>query len=108
VLRSAVKASPVPGGLAMEITGTPRTERAIRAMLVPHAVELDGMADWTARTERMPGGLRLTVTARAAGDARTVARIRGLGFDGLLVQGGHHGPHHLAMAKGEALPGHRH
>jgi hypothetical protein len=108
VLRSAVKASPVPGGLAMEITGTPRTERAIRAMLVPHAVELDGMADWTARTERMPGGLRLTVTARAAGDARTVARIRGLGFAGLLVQGGHHGPHHLAMAKGEALPGHRH
>ena len=108
VLRSAVKASPVPGGLAMEITGAPRTERAIRAMLVPHAVELDGMADWTARTERIPGGLRLTVTARAAGDARTVARIRGLGFAGLLVQGGHHGPHHLAMAKGEALPGHRH
>jgi len=108
VLRSAVKASPVPAGLAMEITGAPRTERAIRAMLVPHAVELDGMADWTARTERIPGGLRLTVTARAAGDARTVARIRGLGFAGLLVQGGHHGPHHLAMAKGEALPGHRH
>jgi hypothetical protein len=108
VLRSAVKASPVPGGLAMEITGAPRTERAIRAMLVPHAVELDGMADWTARTERIPGGLRLTVTARAAGDARTVARIRGLGFAGLLVQGGHHGPHHLAIAKGEALPGHRH
>jgi hypothetical protein len=24
------------------------------------------------------------------------------------VQGAHHGPHHLAMAKGEALPGHRH
>lgn len=108
VLRSAVKASPVPAGLAMEITGAPRTERAIRAMLVPHAVELDGMADWTARTERIPGGLRLTVTARAAGDTRTVARIRGLGFAGLLVQGGHHGPHHLAMAKGEALPGHRH
>jgi hypothetical protein len=108
VLRSAVKASPVPAGLAMEITGAPRTERAIRAMLVPHAVELDGMADWTARTERIPGGLRLTVTARALDDARTVARIRGLGFIGLLVQGGHHGPHHLAMAKGEALPGHRH
>jgi hypothetical protein len=24
------------------------------------------------------------------------------------VQGGHHGPHHLAMARGEAVPGHRH
>jgi hypothetical protein len=48
------------------------------------------------------------VTARAAEDAKTVARIRGLGFVGLLVQGGHHGPHHLAMARGEAVPGHRH
>ena len=65
------------------------------------------MPEWTARTEPIPGGLRLTVTARDAEDARTVARIRGLGFVGLLVQGGHHGPHHLAMAKGEPRPGHR-
>ena len=108
VLRSAVKASPVPGGLAMDITGAPRTERAIRAMVAPHAVELDGMSEWTARTDRIPGGLRLTVTTRAAEDTKTVARIRGLGFVGLLVQGGHHGPHHFAMAKGEALQGHRH
>ena len=108
VLRSEVKARPVPGGLAMEITGPARTEQAIRAMLVPHAAELDGMPGWAARTEPMPGGLRLTVTARTPEDAKAIARIRGLGFVGLLVQGGHHGPHHLAMAKGEALPGHRH
>lgn len=108
VLRSTVRSRPVPGGLAMDITGAGRTERAIRAMLVPHAAELDRMAQWAARTEPIPGGLRLTVTARAADDTATVTRIRGLGFAGLLVQGGHHGPHHLAMAKGQALPGHRH
>lgn len=110
VLRSEVKSSSVPGGLAMEITGAARTEQAIRAMVAPHAVELDRMSEWAARTEPIPGGLRLTVTARAP-DTKTVARIRGLGFVRLLVQGGqggHHGPHHLAMAKGEALPGHRH
>jgi hypothetical protein len=108
VLRSEVKSSSVPGGLAMEITGAARTEQAVRAMVAPHAVELDRTSEWAARTEPIPGGLRLTVTARAPEDAKTVARIRGLGFVGLLVQGGHHGPHHLAMAKGEALPGHRH
>jgi hypothetical protein len=108
VLRAEVKSSQVPGGLAMEITGPPRTTRAIRAMIAPHAVELDRMADWTARTAPIPCGLRLTVSARAPEDTRTVARIRGLGFVGLLVQGGHHGPHHLDMARGEALPGHRH
>jgi hypothetical protein len=108
VLRSAVKSRPVPGGLAMNITGAARTERAIRAMVVPHAAELDRMSPWIARTEPIPGGLRLTVMARTADDTKTVARIRGLGFAGLLVQGGHHGPHHLAMAKGQALPDHRH
>jgi hypothetical protein len=108
VLRSDVKSSAVPGGLAMDITGAARTERAIRAMVAPHAVELDRMPEWGARTQPIPGGLRLTVTARRAEDVKTVARIRGLGFVGLLVQGGHHGPHHLAMAKGEMLPGHRH
>jgi hypothetical protein len=108
VLRSDVKSSAVPGGLAMDITGAARTERAIRAMVAPHAVELDRMPEWGARTQPIAGGLRLTVTARRAEDVKTVARIRGLGFVGLLVQGGHHGPHHLAMAKGEMLPGHRH
>ena len=108
VLRATVRSRPDPAGLAMDITGAPRTERAIRAMVAPHALELDGMSEWTARTKQIPGGLRLTVTARAPEDAKTVARIRGLGFVGLLVQGGHHGPHHLAMARGEVLPGHRH
>ena len=60
------------------------------------------------KTELIAGGVRLRVTARKPDDAREVARLRGLGFIGLLTLGAHHGPHHLAMAKGEALPGHRH
>jgi hypothetical protein len=108
VLRSAVKQAAVPGGLAMEITGTGRTEQAIRAMVLPHAVELERMASYAARTESIPGGVRLTVIARNPDDAKVVARIRGLGFAGLTTEGAHHQPHHLAMAKGDALPGHGH
>jgi hypothetical protein len=108
MLRSAVKQASVPGGLAVDITGTGRTEQAIRAMVVPHATELDRMAEWSARTETIAGGVRLTVVARRPEDAKLVARIRGLGFAGLMTQGAHHQPHHLAMAKGEALPGHTH
>ena len=107
-LRSEVKATAVPGGLTMEITGTGRTDRAIRRMVVPHSVELNGMPEWSATTEQIPGGLRLTVVAKNPADAKTVARIRGLGFIGLLVQGSHHQPHHLAMARGEAISGHGH
>ena len=108
VLRSDVKQSPIPGGLAMEITGSGRTERAIRAMVLPHAAELDRMPELSARAEAIPGGARLTVVARQPEDAKAVARLRGLGFIGLLTLGSHHGPHHLAMAKGESLRGHSH
>ena len=108
VLRSAVKQTPVSGGLAMEITGTGRTEQAIRAMVVPHAVELDRLPSFAATTESIPGGVRLTVLAKKPDDAKVVARIRGLGFAGLLTEGAHHQAHHLAMAKGEASAGHGH
>ena len=108
VLRSVVRQTPVPGGLAMEITGTGRTEEAIRAMVMPHASELDRTPSFAAKTETIPGGVRLTVVARKPDDATVVARLRGLGFAGQLTEGGHHQPHHLAMARGQALTGHRH
>ena len=107
-LRSEVKAVTVPGGLTMDVTGSGRVEEAIRGMVVPHANELDQMTEWSARTERISGGLRLTVVAKNPDDIRTVARIRGLGFIGLLVQGAHHQPHHLAMARGDTTTGHGH
>jgi hypothetical protein len=108
VLRSTVKQAPVPGGLAMEITGPGRTEQAIRSMVVPHATELDRTPSLSAKTESIAGGVRLTVVAKKADDAKTAARIRGLGFAGLLTEGAHHQAHHLAMAKGEAIAGHAH
>jgi hypothetical protein len=108
VLRAEVKTSFIAGGLAMDVTGAGRTEHAIRAMVIPQAGELDRMPELAAKTEPIPGGVQLTVTARNLGDAKGVARVRGLGFIGLLTLGAHHQPHHLAMARGEAMsgPGH--
>src|SRR5712692_11112510 len=103
VLRSAVTQSAVPAGLVMEVRGAGRTAEAIRSMVASHAIELDRMTQWSAKTETMPDGVKLTVTAKDTGDAKTIARIRGLGFIGLLTEGAHHGPHHLAIARGEAI-----
>ena len=108
VLRSVVKQTPVPGGLSMDVTGAGRTEQAIRAMVVPHAAELDRLPSLSAKTEPIAGGVRLTVVAKKADDAKVVARIRGLGFAGLMTEGAHHQAHHLAMAKGETIAGHTH
>ena len=76
---------PVSGGLRLDITGPGRTQQAIRAMVGPHTNELNQMKEWSAETETIPGGVRLTVVAKDPADANTVARIRGLGFIGLLV-----------------------
>jgi hypothetical protein len=78
---------PAPG------TGRPHhheTEQAIRAMVVPHGAELDRMPEWSATTVIIPGGVRLTVVAKHADDTKLLARIRGLGFAGLMSQGARH------------------
>jgi hypothetical protein len=97
-MRTTVVAQPVDGGLRMAVTADGRAVDAIRRMIPAHANEMDGQNGWSARTEPLDNGVAFTVTSADPGQA---ARIRGLGFIGIMVQGDHHQAHHLAMAKGE-------
>lgn len=97
-LKANAAPTPVDGGLQIDITGDNRTSAAIQRMVPPHAEELNQMNGWSAKTELLSDGVRLTATSS---DPKEVAHIRGLGFIGLLVSGSHHQPHHLAMAKNE-------
>jgi hypothetical protein len=98
----SVQAS-IGGGARMDVTGDGRVAASIRAMLHAHAPELDRMGLYRATVEDIPRGARLTVTAADPADAKTVAKIRGLGFIGLLTLGAHHAQHHVALARGEAM-----
>ena len=93
----------IAGGARMDVTGDGRVAASIRAMLHAHAPELERMGLYKATVEDIPRGARLTVTASDPADAKTVAKIRGLGFIGLLTLGAHHAQHHLALARGEAM-----
>ena len=93
----------VAGGARMDVTGDGRVAESIRAMLRAHAPQLERMGLYKATVEDIPRGARLTVTAADSSDAKTVAKIRGLGFMGLLTLGAHHAQHHLALARGEAM-----
>ncbi len=95
----------VAGGIQVDVTGAGRTIAAIRRMTVNHSAMLEQGNDYHASTKEIPGGVRLTVTAKAADDAAVVARIRGLGFAGIMTEGNHHAPHHLAIARGELVHG---
>lgn len=107
-MRAVVQASPTAGGLVMTVTGEGRVREAIRRMVPAHAPMLERAGPWRAAVRPVEGGVQFSVVARDPADAATQARIRGLGFIGLMVQGAHHTEHHLLIARGAGDAAHRH
>ncbi|MBY0491152.1 MAG: hypothetical protein K2R93_15025 [Gemmatimonadaceae bacterium] len=105
-LQSKVTSADVADGATFTVRGTPAVAAAIKRMTAAHLqmVEMEGGPKVT-RTE-LPDGVKLMVTARTPGDAAAAAKIRGLGFIGLMVSGDHHQMHHLMMARGDAMMSH--
>jgi hypothetical protein len=98
-LRATSQADLVEGGLRVRVTGSGRTLEAIRRMVPAHAHEIHGQDGWSVTAETIADGVILTAVAT---EPEQVAKIRGLGFMGIMVRGAHHQPHHLAMARGMA------
>jgi len=96
-LHAAAAERPLDNGVEIAVTGEGRTLEAIKHMVPAHVVELAKIG-WSAKTEDLPNGVTLTVTSS---DPKQVIRLKALGFMGIMVQGGHHQPHHLMMAKGD-------
>ena len=99
-LRAVVRQENVAGGASFLVTGTGRTQDAIRRMTRAHGAAMGPGQNVTVTVEDVAGGVRMTVLARPATDRKAEARIRGLGFIGLMTTGEHHGPHHLGIASG--------
>jgi hypothetical protein len=103
MLNALAREELIPGGLRIAVSGEGRTLQAIRAMVPAHAAELDKITGWRAVASLQPEGALLTVTSA---DPKQQARIRGLGFFGLMATGAHHQTHHWAIATGQ--PVHQH
>lgn len=97
IMRARASERPLDGGIEITVTGEGRTLTAIKRMVPAHARELAALG-WGASTQDLPNGVTLVVTA---GDPREVVKLKALGFMGIMVQGAHHQPHHLTMAKRE-------
>ena len=96
-LRAAADERMLDNAIVIDVTGEGRTLAAIKRMVPAHVQELQS-SGWNAKTEALPNGVKLTVTAA---DPQQLVRLKALGFMGIMVQGAHHQPHHLMMAKGE-------
>ncbi len=96
-LHAAAAERPLDNGVQIAVTGEGRTLQAIKRMVPAHVAELVKLG-WNAKTEDLPNGGQLTVTTN---DPKEAIKLKALGFMGIMVQGGHHQPHHLMIAKGE-------
>ena len=97
ILNAVAREEPITGGLRITVTGEGRTPRAIRNMVPAHAAELAKLEGWQVQAAAHDGGAMLSVTSAAP---EQEARIRGLGFFGLMATGVHHQAHHWAIATG--------
>ncbi|MFD0917563.1 hypothetical protein ACFQ14_14225 [Pseudahrensia aquimaris] len=82
------------------VTGSQSVIRAAQNMVPAHARELNKSPEWAALGKANPTGATLTMTATSD---NVLKRIEALGFYGLMATGAHHQPHHLGMAKGQAM-----
>lgn len=96
-MRARLSERALENGVEITVTGAGRTLDAIKRMVPAHAQELAGLG-WSTKTQELPSGVKLVVTAS---EPREAIKIKALGFLGIMVQGTHHQRHHLMMAKRE-------
>jgi ribosomal protein L15 len=96
-LHAAAAQHVVDNGIEITVTGEGRTLAAIKRMVPAHVNALHEIG-WNAKTDDLPNGVKLTVFAS---EAQPLTKLKALGFMGIMVQGGHHQPHHLMMAIGQ-------
>jgi|SRR5581483_1168640 len=96
-LRAAASQRDLDNGVEITVTGKGRTLDAIKRMVPAHTAELRE-AGWNAKSEELASGIKLTIVAS---EKVPMAKLKALGFIGIMVQGSHHQPHHLMMALGQ-------
>jgi hypothetical protein len=70
---------------------------SIRRMIAAHAAAMNGVDGWRFESSLIDDGAALTVIP----PAKDLAKLRGLGFIGVMARGMDHPPHHLMIARGE-------
>ncbi len=95
-LHATVASAAVEGGMRFTVTGDDAVRDSIRRMTAAHAATMDGSNGWHFTAADTPDGATLTVTA----PPQDAAKLRALGFIGILTEGMHHQMHHLMIAQG--------
>jgi len=90
-------------GIIATATGDAQTLASLQRMVPAHAAQLAQDERWVVAAEVDDDAVTLRLTSD---DPAVVARIKGLGFFGLMASQDHHRAHHLMIARGENAQGH--
>ena len=93
---STVEAQPIKDGMRFVVTGDATVAPSIRRMVLAHALMMNGVDGWSYAAEEITQGAILDVTVPET----DLARLKALGFFGIMASGMHHQPHHWMMATG--------
>jgi hypothetical protein len=96
-LLADVKSETFDDGMRFIVTGAGPVRDSIRRMVTAHAATMNGVDGWMFDAAEIESGASLTVHA----PAKAAAKLKGLGFIGVLASGMHHQEHHLMIARGE-------
>ena len=86
------------------VFGAGDVEQAVQRMTLAHAPMLQASSGWLVTAEPSKGGAIMRIAVKSDDD---LARVRGLGFFGIMTIGAHHQAHHLEIALGND-PHHHH
>ncbi len=96
-LGAAVEAAEVEGGIRFSVSGEGPARESVRRMVMAHAATMNGVDGWKFVAEPSDKGATLTVSPP---DQASMAKLRALGFIGVMARGMHHQQHHLMLATG--------
>lgn len=95
-IESVATANPVAGGMEFTIIGEENVLPSIQRMVLAHAGVMEGVGNWVYKASELPNGASLIVRVPEA----DMAKLKALGFYGVLASGMHHQTHHWMMATG--------
>ena len=79
------------------VTGDAGVEPSIRRIALAHVEIMGGINGWEYAAWKIEGGAVVTVIV----PPKDKAKIKALGFFGMMVSGSHHQTHHWMMASGQ-------
>jgi hypothetical protein len=96
-LGAVVTADQAGDSMRFSISGDGSIQGSIKRMVMAHAATMNGVEGWRFAAEPTSTGAIMTVTPP---DSTSMAKLRALGFIGVLTLGMHHQLHHWMLANG--------